>query len=68
MCASIYLHDFSLVLTCAGLKSLKPHVLSVSAAGTPAVLIPSTARSATTDPAGFSELAALWAHHLTGDG
>ena len=62
----IYLHGFSLGLTFAGLHTFKPPVISVSVAGASAVLIPSTARSATTDPAGFPECAALWAHHVIG--
>ena len=48
-------------LTFAGLHALKPPVIDVSVAGTSAVLKPSTARSATTDSAGFLEGAALWA-------
>ena len=49
----------SLRLTFAGLNSLKPPVGNVSVAGASALLIPSTTRSATTDCAGFLELAAL---------
>ena len=64
----IYLHVFSLGLTFAGLESLKPPVTSVPVANTAAVFIPSTARSATTDSAGFPERAALWTHHLIGRG
>ena len=56
-----------LALTFAGLRALKPAVISVSVAGTSAVLIPSTARSATTDSAGSRERAALWAHPRTSD-
>ena len=58
----------SLELTFAGLDAIKPPVISVSVAGTSTVLIPSTARSATTDSAGFLERAALWARHLLGNG
>ena len=53
----------SIELTFAGLHALKPPVINVSVAGSSAVLKPSTARSATTDSARFSELAALWTHH-----
>ena len=53
-------HVLSLELTFAGLDALKPFVTSVSVVGTAAILIPSTARSATTDSAGFLERAALW--------
>ena len=62
---SIYelVHGGSIGLTFAGLHALKPPVISVSVASTSAVLIPSTARSATTDNSGFLELAALWARH-----
>ena len=38
-------------LTFAGLDALKPTVISVSVAGTSTILMPSTARSATTGPA-----------------
>ena len=47
----IYLHGISLVLTFARLGALKPPVISVSVGGTSTILIPSTARSTTTDPA-----------------
>ena len=55
-------------LTFAGLRALGPPVVSVSV--TSAVLVPSSARSATTDSAGFLERSTLWARHLTarGDG
>ena len=62
-----YLHGFSLALTFACLDAFKPPVTSVSVART-AVFIPSTARSATTDSAGFLERATLCAHHLVGGG
>ena len=55
-------------LTFAGLQSLQPHVVSVSVASASAVLIPSTARGATTDFAGFRERAALWTHYLIAGG
>ena len=61
----IYLHGVSLGLTFAGLESLKPPVINISIARTSTVLEPSTTRSATTDSAGFSERAALWAHTLS---
>ena len=69
-CARMYLHGFSLGLTCASLKPLKPPVASVPVADTSAILKPSTTRSATTGPAGFLERTALWARHLIarGDG
>ena len=57
----------SLELTFAGLDALKPFVSSVSVVGTAAILIPSTARSATTDFAGFHESPALWACHRSSD-
>ena len=51
-------------LTFAGLHALKPLVINASVAGTSAVLVPSTARSATTNFAGLRKLATLWAFHL----
>ena len=54
-------------LTFAGLYALKPLVINVSVAGTSAALVPSTARSATTDSAGLLKLAALRALHLMGN-
>ena len=57
-----YLHASSLELTFAGLHALNPAVIGVSVARTPALLKPSTARSATTDSTGFLERVALWAH------
>ena len=59
--ASIYLHIPAFGLTFAGLHALKPPVVDISVTGTPTVLIPSTARSATTNSAGFQELSTLWA-------
>ena len=59
-------HAISLQLTFASLNALKPPVINVSVAGTPAVLKPSTTRSATTDSAGFPERAALWARDRIG--
>ena len=56
------LHIVNLGLTFAGLNALKPPVISISVAGTPAVFIPSTTRSAATGYAGFLEFAALYAH------
>ena len=55
----MYLHAISLALTFASLHALKPPVINVSVASTSTVLKPSTARSATTDSAGFLERAAL---------
>ena len=64
----MHLHAIALELTFAGLRTLKPAVISVSVDVTSAVLIPSTARSATTDPARFRERAALWTRrHGTSD-
>jgi len=50
--------------------ALEPPVISVSVAGTSTILIPSTARSATTGSAGFLERATHWASHpvTRGDG
>ena len=56
---SMYLRVIGLGLTFTGLHALKPPVSNVSVAGTSAVLVPSTARSATTASAGFLERAAL---------
>ena len=53
------LHITSLGLTFAGLNALKPPVINISVDNTRAVLIPSTARSATTGYAGFLEVAAF---------
>ena len=61
----MYLHIMSLELTVAGLDALKPSVTYVDVTGT--FLKPSTARSATTDSAGFLEGAALWARHHGND-
>ena len=55
----MHLHAITLELTFASLHALKPAVTSVSVAGTSAVLIPSTARSATADSAGFLERVTL---------
>ena len=54
-------HVVSLELTCTGRHSLNPLVVNVFIAGTSTVLKPSTARSATTDFAGFLEHAAFGA-------
>ena len=61
----MYLHAVNIELTFAGLHALRPPVISVSV---PTILIPSTARSATTDSAGFLERATLCADHLIGRG
>ena len=50
-CERISLPDVSLALTFAGLGALEPSVISVSAADASTILIPSTARSATTGSA-----------------
>ena len=55
-------------LTFTSLESLKPPVISIAVASASAVFILSTTRSATTDSAGFLELATLWAHHLIAGG
>ena len=59
---------FCLGLTFAGLNAVEPPVISIFVDGTFAVLIPSTARSATTDSAGFFERATLWAGHIIAGG
>ena len=51
VCMRGYLPDVSLALTFAGLGALEPSVISVSAADASTILIPSTARSATTGSA-----------------
>ena len=61
VCASTDLHGIRFGLTFASLNALKPPVINIPVAVTPAILIPSAARSATTDNAGFFELAALQA-------
>ena len=58
-----YLYGISLGLTSAGSGAFKPPMIGVSVAGTSAVLIPSTARSATTGSAGFRKRAALRTCH-----
>ena len=60
----MHLHAVNIKLTFAGLYALKPHVINVSVADTSAALVPSTARSATTDSVRLLKLAALWALHL----
>ena len=66
----IYRHALNLALTFAGLHALRPAVINIPVAGTPAVLVPGTTRSATTASAGFLERVTLWANHLItrGDG
>ena len=56
----------SIGLTFADLHPFEPAAVNISVADIPAVLVPSTARSATTDSAGFLERAALRARR--GDG
>ena len=50
-------------LTFAALHALKPGVFKFSIALASTILIPSTARSATTDSSGFLERAAVRTHH-----
>ena len=47
----------------AGLQTFKPPVCYISVAGTSTIHVPNTARSTTTDSAGFLERATLWARH-----
>ena len=54
-CLIVQSHAIGLELTCAGLRALRPLVTNAFAAKSSAVLEPSTARSATTDSAGFPE-------------
>ena len=54
-------------LTFAGRHAVNPLVINIFVASTSAVLKPSTARSATTDSAGFLKRAALWARHRISD-
>ena len=68
VCKRINIHGVSLELTFAGLDTLKPHVINFSVAGTSTVLIPSSARSATTGSAGFLERPALRTRHLIAKG
>ena len=55
----MHVHAIALGLTFAGQHALEPAVISVSVGGTSALLIPSTARSATTDSAGFHKRGTL---------
>ena len=57
----------SLELTFAGRHALKPLEINIFVTGTSTVLKPSTARSATTDSAGFLERAALWTRYRISD-
>ena len=57
----------SLGLTFAGLHAFKPTVIYVFVCITSTILVPITARSATTSSAGFRERAALWTCNLTTD-
>ena len=59
MCVNIPF--IALELTFACLHAFGPHVISVFVAKSSTVFEPSTARSATTDSAGFTECVALWA-------
>ena len=60
-------HDVGVGLTFADLDALRPHVICISVVDTSAILIPSTARSATTSSAGFHESTALSARHRIND-
>ena len=62
-----YLHALYPELTFAGLHALKPFVINISVACTSTILVPSTARSATTDSAGFLECTALSTRHRIAD-
>ena len=55
----MHVHAIALELTFADLRALKPAVISVFVAGTSTVLMPSTARSATTDSFRFRKRGAL---------
>ena len=57
------LYVVSLKLTFAGIHAFEPPVHNVSVPASSAVLVPSTAGSATTGSARFFERAALLAHH-----
>ena len=59
VCTRILLHVNGIELTFASHDALRPRVICVSVAGTATVLIPSTARSATTNSPRFLERAAL---------
>ena len=59
----IYRHALNLALTFAGLHALRPAVINIPVAGTPAVLKPGATRSATTCSAGFLEHAAFGTRH-----
>ena len=54
---------YSLKLTLASIYAFEPPVINVFVPSTSAVLVPSTAGSATTGSPGFLERAALLAHH-----
>ena len=55
------LHASNLELTFTRLGAHHPRVFNLSVASTSTLPIPSTARSTTTDSAGFLERAAFWA-------
>ena len=60
----MYKHGSGIELTFACFYTLKPLVvINVFVVGASAVLIPSPARSAATDSAGFQERATLWTRH-----
>ena len=58
-------HALNFELTFAGIHALRPLVIDIPVAGTPAVLKPGATRSATAYSAGFLEHAALWARRRT---
>ena len=51
-------------LTFADLHALKPALVRFPAASTSTILVPTTARSATTDSTRFLERAAVWTHDI----
>ena len=62
----LLLLQVNLSLTFACIYARKPRVIYVLIfCSTPAVLVPSTTRSATTKPAGFCKHPALWTRHCT---
>ena len=67
VCARRHLHGINIELTFAGLQALRPPVTNVSVACSSAVIIPSTARSATTDYTRLCKHAALRTFHRISD-
>ena len=60
-------YDVGLELTFAGVHALRPPVTNIMVVDTRALLVPSTARSATTLSAGFLERATFEARHCCSD-